>query len=130
VATGKALLAYADDAVRESLISRGLTQYTPLTHVEPDDFLQDMARIRALGCAVNTGEWRTEVRGVAAPVFDASGRAAAAIGVCSPASRMPDARLGEACALVVEVASRLSAHLGGALPIDRFVNVGEGEGSR
>ena len=78
--------------------------------------LDDMAAIRMNGCAINYGEWRTEVRGVAAPVFDGSGRAVAALGVCSPASRMPDSRLHEACALVTSIAARLSANLGGGRP--------------
>ena len=49
VATGKALLAYADAAVQERLLTGGLTRYTPLTHVEADDFRQEMARIQAAG---------------------------------------------------------------------------------
>lgn len=113
VATGKALLAFAESHERQRLVAVGLTRYTPLTNAEPDDFFRDMEAIRVRGCAVNYGEWRTEVRGVAAPIFDGSGRAVAALGVCSPASRMPDARLEEACALVTDIAARLSAHLGG-----------------
>jgi IclR family transcriptional regulator, KDG regulon repressor len=112
VATGKTLLAFANDAVRERLSNAGLIHYTPLTHAEPDDFEQEMARTRERGCAINTGEWRTEVRGVAAPVWDASG-VVAAIGVCSPATRMPDSRLSEVSATVMQIAARLSAQLGG-----------------
>jgi DNA-binding IclR family transcriptional regulator len=112
VATGKALLAFADDAVRERLAEAGLTRYTPLTHAEPDDFAREMARTRERGCAINTGEWRTEVRGVAAPIWDASG-VVAALGVCSPESRMPDSRLPEVCVTVTRIAARLSAQLGG-----------------
>lgn len=119
VATGKALLAHADGAVQERLLDAGLTRYTPLTHAEPDDFRQEMDRIQAGGCAINMGEWRTEVRGVAAPVFDSTGRAVAAIGVCSPAQRMPGSRLHETCALVTDIAARLSQQLGGAPRIDR-----------
>jgi DNA-binding IclR family transcriptional regulator len=114
VATGKVLLAFAESAVQERLLAAGLTRYTPLTHADPDDFREEMARTRERGCAINTGEWRTEVRGVAAPIFDSTGRAVAAIGVCMPASRMPESRQGEACALVRDIANRLSLQLGGA----------------
>lgn len=127
VATGKALLAFAETADRERLLAAGLTRFTPLTHADGDDFRREMAAIQARGCAVNLGEWRTEVRGVAAPVFDSSGRVVAAIGVCSPATRMPDARLADACATVSDVASRLSAHLGGTPRIGRNGTTGEGE---
>lgn len=129
VATGKALLAYADDAVQERLLSDGLTRYTPLTHVEPEDFRKEMATTRTRGCAINMGEWRTEVRGVAAPIFDSTGRAIASIGVCSPAPRMTDERLKEAKALVTDIASRLSVQLGGE-PIARDENDGHGEDRR
>jgi IclR family transcriptional regulator, KDG regulon repressor len=123
VATGKALLAFAESAVQERLLAAGLTRYTPLTHADPDDFREEMARTRERGCAINTGEWRTEVRGVAAPIFDSTGRAVAAIGVCMPASRMPESRQGEACAVVRDIANRLSLQLGGA---PRIALVGDG----
>jgi DNA-binding IclR family transcriptional regulator len=61
---------------------------------------------------VNRGEWRSEVRGVAAPVYDSSGRVVAAIGVCSPASRLTDERIDPTCDLVIDTAQRLSARLG------------------
>ena len=112
VATGKALLAFGDSAARERLLNAGLTRYTPLTHVEAVDFEREMARTRERGCAINTGEWRTEVCGVAAPIWDA-GEVVAAIGVCSPASRMPDSRLSEVSAIVTRIAARLSTQLGG-----------------
>jgi IclR family KDG regulon transcriptional repressor len=127
VATGKALLAHADAAVQEILLSAGLTRYTPLTHAEPDAFRQEMARIRAQGCAINMGEWRSEVRGVAAPIFDSTGRAVAAIGVCSPATHMPEERIGATSALVTDIASRLSLQLGGTPRLARVENRGNGE---
>lgn len=130
VATGKALLAHAESADRERLLAAGLTRYTPLTHAEPDDFRREMAAIHERGCAINLGEWRTEVRGVAAPVFDSSGHVVAAIGVCSPATRMPDARLAEACAAVSDVANRLSAQLGGTPRTTRNDPTREGEDTR
>jgi DNA-binding IclR family transcriptional regulator len=129
VATGKALLAFGDGAVRERLLTAGLTRYTPLTHAEPDDFEQEMTRTRERGCAVNTGEWRTEVRGVAAPIWDASG-VVAAIGVCSPATRMPDTRLPEVCAAVTQAAARLSRQLGGTPHLSDCGIGMESEGSR
>jgi DNA-binding IclR family transcriptional regulator len=73
------------------------------------------------------GEWRTEVRGVAAPIFDSTGRAVAAIGVCSPDQRMPDSRLAETCDLVTEIAACLSQQLGGAPRTARDVHNGTRE---
>lgn len=116
VATGKALLAYAGDAVHDRLVHAGLVRHTPLTQAAADDFRREMARIREQGYAVNTGEWRVEVRGVAAPIFDGAVAPVAAIGVCGPATRMPEERILTMVRSVVDVAARLSAHIGG--PID------------
>ncbi len=112
VATGKALLAHASPALQHQVAAGGLTRYTPLTHADEADLLAELARIRARGCSINQGEWRSEVRGVAAPVYDSSGRVVAAIGVCSPSSRLTDERIDPTCDLVIDTAQRLSARLG------------------
>ncbi len=130
VATGKALLAHTDTAVLDRLLAAGLTRYTPLTHADSDDFRQEIVRIQERGCAINIGEWRTEVRGVAAPIFDGSGRVVAALGICSPAPRMPDSRLPEVCASVMDAAIRLSTHLGVAPRIDPSRKMSHQEGLR
>ena len=57
----------------------------------------------------------------------ANSRAVASIGVCSPASRMDDSRLSDACALVIDIAGRLSLQLGGASRIARDENDGKRE---
>jgi DNA-binding IclR family transcriptional regulator len=130
VATGKALLAHTDATVLDQLLGFGLTRYTALTHADPDDFRQELIRIRERGCAINTGEWRTEVRGVAAPIFDGSGCVLAAVGVCSPAPRMPDSRLPEVCASVMDAANRLSTQLGVAPRTDSIREMSLQEGMR
>lgn len=116
VATGKALLAYASLGLQQQVASGDLTRYTPLTHASETDLLAELARIRARGCAMNVGEWRSEVRGVAAPVYDSGGSVVAAIGVCSPSSRLTDERLEPTCDLVIDTARRLSARLGWQAP--------------
>ncbi|MFT4041194.1 MAG: IclR family transcriptional regulator, partial [Thermomicrobiales bacterium] len=77
VATGKALLAYASPAALGQVIAAGLPRYTPLTHASEADLRAELASIRETGCSINRGEWRSEVRGIAAPVFDSSGRVVA-----------------------------------------------------
>lgn len=113
VATGKVLLAWAEPEAHDRLLAAGLARYTPLTHASPEAFRREMARIRAQGYAVNLGEWRSEVRGVAAPVLDGAGRAIAAVGVCCPAERLPEERIDRTIPVVVDVARRLSSHIGG-----------------
>ncbi|HRO61493.1 MAG TPA: IclR family transcriptional regulator, partial [Burkholderiaceae bacterium] len=84
VATGKAMLAWQGDAFLESLAGR-LRHHSPNTIVEPQAFLREMERVRRNGFAVNRGEWRESVCGVAAPVREPGGRVIAAIGLSGPA---------------------------------------------
>ncbi len=116
VSTGKVLLAYAEPATLERILSTGLPQFNHLTHAAADDLRAELARIREAGYAINWGEWREEVRGVAAPLRDASGQVIAALGICSHASRLTEVRIAALTGTVVDIAARLSAHLGGRWP--------------
>lgn len=73
VATGKALLAQLGDAERRQA-ALALRRYTPRTIVEPAEFLRELDRARSAGFAMNRGEWRESVWGVAAPILDATAR--------------------------------------------------------
>jgi DNA-binding IclR family transcriptional regulator len=113
VATGKAILAFAPSVDRDRVVASGLTCYTPLTHATEQSFNAEMARIRAQGFAVNQGEWRLEVRGVATPIFDAASRAIAAIGVCGPANRMSVDAIADMVPIVTDAAARATRYIGG-----------------
>src|SRR3546814_10258755 len=52
-----------------------------------------MKEIRRSRIAINRGEFRADVHGVAAPIFDRIGNAVAAIGVSGPAHRFGADRL-------------------------------------
>jgi DNA-binding IclR family transcriptional regulator len=103
VATGKALLAQLGDAERRQA-ALALRRYTPRTIVDAAEFLRELDRVRAAGFALNRGEWRESVCGVAAAIFDASGRAVAAVGLSGPAERMKPAKLKAHARLVVDAA--------------------------
>jgi DNA-binding IclR family transcriptional regulator len=85
VATGKALLAFQPpDAVD---LSRARKAFSDATITAPPDLRRELERIRKAGYAINRGEWREGVFGVAAPILDANGRAVAAIGLSGPQDR-------------------------------------------
>ncbi|MFX7820791.1 IclR family transcriptional regulator C-terminal domain-containing protein, partial [Acinetobacter baumannii] len=77
---------------------------------------------RVQGFAVNKGEWRDSVCGLAAPIRDASGSVIAAVGISGPAERLKPKRLKELVAPVVEAAAVISASLGhgGAAEFNRL----------
>ena len=115
VATGKAMLAFEPMAQLKSL-SRHLHACSPRTLTVPAEFLREMERIREQGYAVNRGEWRESVGGVAAPVRDPGGMVIAAIGVSGPIERLRPARLKTLSADLIRAADGITAALRGDAP--------------
>lgn len=103
--TGKAILAWSDPDDVEDLLSNALEGYTGRTIVSADEFRRELRSIRRHGYAVNRGEWREDVRGVAVPILDATGKAMGAISIAVPAHRLPDRRIPEVARLVVDAVS-------------------------
>jgi len=111
VATGKAMLAFHPPAALERL-SRHLQPRTARSITDPQRFLQEMARVRVQGYALNKGEWNENVHGIAAPVSDVSGQVVAALGLSGPKERFKAAQVKEFAPLIVEAAVRISRRLG------------------
>ena len=89
VASGKALLAAAglDAAGLRTLFGARLEAHTPNSIIDFDELEGELRRIRERGYAENREEWRLGVCGLGAPLFDASGRAVAAVGMSVPSIR-------------------------------------------
>ncbi|WP_326822079.1 IclR family transcriptional regulator [Streptosporangium sp. NBC_01756] len=86
-ASGKLLLAYARDGVREQYLkSHPLTKLTPNTITDKDLLRKEFEVIRARGYAIEKEEFTLDVSCVAAPIL-AGGRVIGAYTVSSPTSR-------------------------------------------
>ena len=112
VATGKAMLAWTGEPQLEAL-SRRLRAASPRTITDPAEFVREMERVRQSGFAVNRGEWRESVGGVAAPVRDPSGRVVAAVGLSGPIERLRPSSFKSLSADVIRAAEGTSAALAG-----------------
>jgi IclR family KDG regulon transcriptional repressor len=88
VATGKVLLSHAEPAAREAVLSGPLEQHTPLTLTDRAELRHELDRIRVEGHAVNRGEWRAEVGGLAIPIYSPFNEVVAAIGFSGPNERI------------------------------------------
>jgi DNA-binding IclR family transcriptional regulator len=121
VATGKAMLAWQSPEYVAAVAER-IERFTTRTVADAEELRQELARIRVQGFAVNKGEWRDTVCGLAAPIRDASGLVIAAVGISGPAERLKPKRLKELVAPVVEAAAVISASLGhgGAAEFNRL----------
>jgi IclR family transcriptional regulator, KDG regulon repressor len=107
VATGKALLAYNYESLRGP-ISHVLEAFTPKTITSLKALDAEMASIRQSGIAINSGEYRADVGGIAAPILDMDGNILAAIGISGPLSRLPRSKMKELPPLVTAAAKSVS----------------------
>ncbi len=109
-AVGKALLAVESDAaVRELLARTGLVAHTVHTITDPDAFVDQLARVRQKGYAVDDGEQEIGVRCVAVAVPHAP--TPIGMSVSGPMERMTAEFVATAAPLLCEAAARLSVDL-------------------
>ncbi|MGB6102545.1 MAG: IclR family transcriptional regulator [Pusillimonas sp.] len=111
VATGKCLLAYMEaDALEQALALLESTSSNTIT--DRAQLEKQLQAVRTKGYATNRGEWREGVGSVAAPIFDASERIYASIGVSAPLHRMTPALAKRFGPAVVDAAQEISRALG------------------
>jgi DNA-binding IclR family transcriptional regulator len=112
-AAGKTLLAWRD-SWREAVLEQPLASFTERTNVGPESLRREFARTVARGYSIEDREYEPATRGLAAPVFDDTGEAMAALAVVAPAEQLGADRYSEVGAAVMAAASSLSAELGHA----------------
>ena len=111
-ASGKVLLAFAPDSVREAyLAANPLVAVTPRTIVEPSELRLELERTRLLGFGVDEEEFREGVACVAAPLLE-SGFPVAAYSISAPVERFRRSRQ-ELIDHVVEAARQAAVERGG-----------------
>ena len=112
-AQGKVLLSRQSEAeVLRYVRSVGLAPYTRHTITRPELLLEDLARVREQGYAVEDGEYRVGLRAAAAPVLDSEGKLCCVIGVVGLFGRVWAEDFQAAAQATVEMASGLSRALG------------------
>jgi DNA-binding IclR family transcriptional regulator len=111
VATGKIQMAYLpEEDIRRCYET--VNQFTPHTITDVEAFCRQAAENRERGYAVNRGEWRSDVIGLAAPIADSSGDVVAAIGLSAPASRVDVKKMERYAETVTGFARDISQELG------------------
>ncbi|MBI5719296.1 MAG: IclR family transcriptional regulator [Burkholderiales bacterium] len=88
-ASGKLLLAFAPEALREQVLEGPMQRFTPATLSQRPRLAKDLARVRAEGYAVSRGEVLDGVFAVAVPVLDARGEVIASLSLSLPQTRAP-----------------------------------------
>ncbi|MFU0507915.1 IclR family transcriptional regulator [Pseudaminobacter sp. NGMCC 1.201702] len=112
VASGKAILAYSDNAPIEAVLDAGLAAKTSRSLTSRETFLAELAMTRERGFAFAIGEWVEDVVAVAAPVFSHLDQVVGAIGIAAPRSRLDAADLMDIGLKIQEYAAIASSKLG------------------
>ena len=111
VSTGKAMLAWMGPESLDRAMEH-VKRYTPITMTKRKDVERDLEETRERGYAVNRGEFRAGVCGVAAPVRDRSGGVVAAVGVWGSEKNILGSRREELAHMAVAAARDISRELG------------------
>ena len=112
VSNGKAMLAFLPKARVDRVLRGRLRRFTNATITRKSALLAHLDTVRRLGYAVNRGEYRPDVAGVAAPIRDHTGFAVAALGVSMPSVRMTPELISDLAPRVVASAREISSALG------------------
>jgi IclR family transcriptional regulator, acetate operon repressor len=111
-ASGKVILAFGPDAVRQRLLSRPLEARTPHTIVDRAELEAQLVAARKAGFAQTREELEVGLDAIAAPVHSADGEVVGAIDVSGQAHRLRERGRPELVGLTREAAADLSRRLG------------------
>jgi len=116
-ALGKVLAAGRERREVEQIVqATGLQRFTPRTITSLSGFLEELARVRRDGYAVDDREYNELVSCTAAPVRDNAGRLVAGLSISTFGVAAQSARFRELVARAVATAAAISAALGWRQP--------------
>ena len=111
-APAKAVLAFLPAAEQAQLLDKIVfTKFTSRTITDKTKFLNELKKIKNSGVAFDIGEEISDLRCVAAPIFDSRSYPAAAIWVTGPESRLNGKKLQEISKKVKETADKISKYI-------------------
>lgn len=111
-AEGRAILAFGPPALLAQVIQQGAPSSLPLTSVQAKALYKVLQEVRQQGFAIDDEESDTGMRGLAAPVWDASGTVIAAVGLAGPVQRLSKKTLRSFVPQVTVAAQAISTRLG------------------
>ena len=119
-ALGQAIVAGLDPGAQEALLAVPAQRLTGLTVTDADRLRQMLAMTRRRGYAIEAHAATLGDAGMAAPVFDSSGRPIGAIGIVGPAERLLSTErqqtLAEAVCFTAQALSHDATARGAARP--------------
>jgi IclR family acetate operon transcriptional repressor len=111
-ASGKIILAFAAEPIRQRLLAKPLVPLTPRSITDVGELEKQLAAAREGGFARTFEELEVGLDAIAAPVFSTDGEVVAAIDVSGPAHRLQAGGGPDLVGLTREAAADLSRRLG------------------
>lgn len=111
-AQGKVLLSALSDAAVRRIFEAQFQQFTPHSVSSADALLKELETVRKTGFAIENGEFKIGIRGVAAPIRDHSGTIRYSIGLIGMFRRVDSDEFRAATAEVIKTTAALSEALG------------------
>lgn len=111
-AEGRAILAFIQPALLTRVVQQGAQSSGSLTGSQLKSLHKVLEGVRQQGFAIDDEESDVGMRGLAAPIRDASGAVIAAVGLAGPVQRLNKKSLRGFVPLVVGAAQAISARLG------------------
>ncbi len=105
------LLAYAEPAIRDRVLSSDLQSYTNHTITDPEQLRRILTRIRANGYNVALNDLDDGAFSIAAPIFNASGEVVAGLSIAGAAARLDEPQRDTYIEAVKTAAQKISAKL-------------------
>lgn len=112
-AIGKVLVAErSDEEISEILKMRGMDKRGPKTIMNAAKYLKEIGKVRTFGFAIDNEENAHGVRCIAAPVYDAHGKIAAALGTSSTIIQLNEENLPKIVKMIQDAAEKISEQMG------------------
>jgi IclR family acetate operon transcriptional repressor len=111
--TGRVLLAHLPPEIRAHYLPHPLPRCTQKTIVDDQLFTRELERVLMQGYAIVNEEFQEGLAAVAAPIFDHTGRAFAAIAISGPSYRMTVSNFDTLATAVKDTALAITEQLGG-----------------
>jgi DNA-binding IclR family transcriptional regulator len=111
-ASGKALLAWADDDTVKEALAGDLVEYTPHTITDASALEAELRKVHDQGWASTTEEFELGLNAVAAPVRNDTGDVVAAVGVSGPSYRLTVESFPDVAAHLLKGGREISTRLG------------------
>lgn len=110
--SGKVLLAYSHEEVVETVIEKGLKQFTKNTITNPQKLRDHLKQIKENGYVISKEEILEGVHSIAAPVYDYRGRVIAAVAIVGPKQRIQQSKVHSFAQNVMGAAMEISNRMG------------------